>query len=86
MCRYGAGVDGDKFRDPNVTMSHIYMASRSPLPGIEVLDLYVLCMYVGFMGEMFDTWLKLVGLKRGGANLVVEGMQTSPSECLVAKA
>lgn len=68
--RYGAGVDGDKFRDPNVTLTHIYMASPSYAPGMQILDLYVLCMYVGFMGVMFDTLLKLVGLRRGGANLV----------------
>jgi hypothetical protein len=67
--RYGAGVDGDKFRDPNVAMTHIYMASKTMTPGMEVLDLYVLCMYVGFMAEMFDTLLKLVGLRKGGANL-----------------
>ncbi|WIA39641.1 hypothetical protein OEZ86_005718 [Tetradesmus obliquus] len=67
--RYGAGVDGDAFRDPNVKMTHIYMATKSPLPGMEVLDLYVLCMYVGFMAEMFDTLLKLVGARKGGANL-----------------
>lgn len=67
--RYGAGVDGDKFRDPNVTMSHIYMATRSALPGFEILDLYVLCMYVGFMDVVGDTLLKLTGITKGGANL-----------------
>jgi hypothetical protein len=66
-------VDGDKFRDPNVSMTHIYMASKTMAPGMEVLDLYVLCMYVGFMAEMFDTLLKLVGLRKGGANLTGGG-------------
>lgn len=37
-------------------MTHVYMASRSALPGMAVLDLYVLCMYVGFMAEMVDSW------------------------------
>lgn len=60
-------------------MSHVYMACSSPLPGMQVLDLYVLCMYVGFMAELCDTWLKLVGLKKGGANLVVDPLLTSPS-------
>lgn len=49
------------------------------MPGMQVLDLYVLCMYVGFMAELCDTWLKLVGLKKGGANLVVDPLLTSPS-------
>jgi hypothetical protein len=30
-------------------------------------------MYVGFMAEMFDTLLKLVGLRKGGANLTGGG-------------
>lgn len=61
--------DGTAFRDPNVSMTHIYMASQSQVPGMCILDLYVVCMYVGFMAEMFDTLLKLVGVRRGGANL-----------------
>jgi hypothetical protein len=70
-CRYGAGVtsDGQGFRDPNVKMTHIYMASRTYAMDMKILDLYILCMYVGFMAEMSDTLFKLVGLRKGGANL-----------------
>jgi hypothetical protein len=69
--RYGAGVsdDGSKFRDPAVSMSHIYMANKHYAPGWNIVDLYVICMYVGFMDEVFDTWLKLTGIRKGGANL-----------------
>lgn len=69
--RYGAGVseDGSKFRDPAVSMSHIYMANKHYAPGWNIVDLYVICMYVGFMDEVFDTWLKLTGIRNGGANL-----------------
>jgi hypothetical protein len=61
--------DGSKFRDPNVTMSHIYMANKHYAPGWNIVDLYVICMYVGFMDEVWDTWLKLTGIRKGGANL-----------------
>ena len=61
--------DGSKFRDPHVSMSHIYMANKHYAPGWNIVDLYVICMYVGFMDEVWDTWLKLTGIRKGGANL-----------------
>jgi hypothetical protein len=45
------------------------MANKHYAPGWNIVDLYVICMYVGFMDEVFDTWLKLTGIRNGGANL-----------------
>jgi hypothetical protein len=50
-------------------MSHIYMANKHYMPGWSIVDLYVICMYVGFMDTVWDTWLKLTGIRRGGANI-----------------
>jgi hypothetical protein len=45
------------------------MANKHYAPGWNIVDLYVICMYVGFMDRVWDTWLKLTGIRAGGANL-----------------
>jgi hypothetical protein len=57
-------VAGDAYKDPNVTMTHVYNACASKrVLGLCVLDLYVLLMYVGLFGNLNDTLLKLAGLR-----------------------
>jgi hypothetical protein len=67
-----------------VALTHIYMANKHCLPGWSIVDLYVICMYVGFMDTVVDTWLKLTGIRKGGANLGGGGMASAPSELLGA--
>ena len=66
--RYGGSVVGDAYKDPNVTMTHVYGAHLSAWPTIAVLDHYVMMMYVGFLGDLKDTLFKLTGLRRTIAN------------------
>lgn len=70
-CRYGAGLDdkGKQYRDPNVTLSNVYMASKRYMPGFNILDLYGFLTYIGLVDTPISTFAKLVGLTKGGANL-----------------
>jgi hypothetical protein len=61
-------VEGDAYKDPNVTMTHVYGATNTKLLDIGMLDLYVLLMYVGFFGNLDDTLLKMTGLKKSMGN------------------
>lgn len=72
LCRrYGAGLDdkGGQYRDPNVTLSHVYMAGRHYMPGFNILDLYAFLTYIGLVDTPSSTFAKLVGLTKGGENL-----------------
>lgn len=55
------------------------MANKHYMPGMSIVDLYVICMYVGFMDTVVDTWLKLTGIRKGGANLAGGGGQPGSS-------
>lgn len=70
-CRYGAGLDsqGKQYRDPNVTLTNVYMASKHYLPGFNILDLYALLTYIGLVDTPLSTFTKLIGIVKGGANL-----------------
>jgi hypothetical protein len=57
-------VVGDAYKDPNVTMTHVYGITHPSLISMNFLDQYVLLMYVGFLGNLFDTLLKLAGLRK----------------------
>lgn len=70
--RYGAGLnkDGTGFNDPNVTLTHVYMATKYYTPGWSILDLYGFFAFVGIVDrDFFSIFLKLVGLRKGGENL-----------------
>jgi hypothetical protein len=64
--RYGGSLVGDEYKDPNVTMTHVYGTTNGAeweqLLSLNTLDQYVLLMYVGFLGNLFDTLLKVGGL------------------------
>ncbi|GBF91003.1 hypothetical protein Rsub_03858 [Raphidocelis subcapitata] len=66
--RYGGSVEGDAYKDPNVTMTHVYGATNTRLLDIGMLDLYVLLMYVGFFGNLDDTLFKMAGLRKSMGN------------------
>ncbi|GBF97099.1 hypothetical protein Rsub_10110 [Raphidocelis subcapitata] len=72
--RYGGSVEGDSYKDPNVTMTHVYGVHRMRLPGTGILEQYITFMYVGFMGDIFDTLLKLTGIRTtvGNATFAAE--------------
>ncbi|KAI8473265.1 MAG: hypothetical protein J3K34DRAFT_519108 [Monoraphidium minutum] len=58
--RYGGGVVGDAYHDPNVAMGHVYGATWStPIPDMALLDNYVLMMATGFTGTAMDAFKKL---------------------------
>ena len=54
---------GDAYKDPNVTMTHVYGTCNGGVVrqvlSLNILDQYVLLMYVGFLGNLFDTLLKV---------------------------
>jgi len=56
-------VVGDGYKDPAVTMTHVYGANHTKFVDMGMLDLYVLLMYVGFFGNLNDTLFKLAGLR-----------------------
>jgi hypothetical protein len=64
---------GDAYKDPNVTMTHVYGALDSPIPGVNILDQYILMMYVGFLGDLLDTLYKLAGLRVNLGSHFAEG-------------
>ncbi|KAI8475872.1 MAG: hypothetical protein J3K34DRAFT_517039 [Monoraphidium minutum] len=66
--RYGGGVEGDAYKDPNVTMTHVYGVTHAQTISMNMLDQYVLLMYVGFLGDLFDTLLKLAGFRASMGN------------------
>lgn len=59
---------GDAYKDPAVTMTHVYGVTHDSLVSMNMLDQYVLLMYVGFLGNLFDTLLKLAGLRKDMQN------------------
>jgi hypothetical protein len=95
-------VVGDAYKDPNVTMTHVYGATHNTgLVHIGMLDLYVLLMYVGFFGNLNDTLLKLAGLRhsmensfsdevsslaRGASTVSLASLASAPSGPLLAGA
>ena len=46
-------------------MPATYSAIRSSVPGMVVLDQFIMMTYAGFWGGLTDLWLKLVGLRKG---------------------
>jgi hypothetical protein len=62
LCRYGGGLvqGGAQFRDPNVLMPPVYMATYSALPGLVLLDFFILIKYVGFYSGLLDVAVKLL--------------------------
>lgn len=71
LCRYGAGLDktGNAFNDPNVTLTHVYMACKHYTPGWNMIDLYAFFAFIGIIDNPVSVFLKLLGLKKGGENL-----------------
>jgi len=49
-------------------MTHVYGAHLSPYPGIGMLENYIMMMYVGFLGDLWDTLLKLAGCRQSFTN------------------
>lgn len=66
-CRYGGGVQngGGGYRDPAVAMEHVYLAHSRRLPLMGALDVYVACRYIGFVGGIWGSCLKMM---RGGGS------------------
>jgi hypothetical protein len=62
--RYGGGLtpDGAQFRDSNVLMPPVYVATYSPTPGLAMLDFYILIKYIGFCSGLLDAGAKLLRL------------------------
>lgn len=64
---------GDAYKDPAVTMTHVYGATHTVLVDMGMLDLYILLMYVGFFGNLDDTLFKLAGLRSSLGNSIETG-------------
>jgi hypothetical protein len=51
-------------------MPTLYVASRSPHPGMAVLDQYIFLKYVGMVEGVDDTLLKLWGLRAATPTII----------------